>query len=191
MAKKDDQSFVEQQQELEAKKKLKEAQKQKPKKEKAQKPEKKKRNTRRWLRDFRGETKKITWPDFKTVMKSTGIVLVCIIVVGSLVWIVDFALTNSIAFARDVAQGQQEEEPTPGPGVPDVDLPGFEAPAIPDGLPEAGNDANDNDNDADANDDANDNDTAEEATEPATEAAATTAPAEENQAQTPEENNEE
>lgn len=174
MAKRDKESssFAEQQ-ELEAKKKLKEAQKKKPQKEKAKKPEKKKRNAGRWLRDFRGETKKITWPDFKTVMKSTGIVLVCILIVGSLVWIVDFALTNSIAFARDIAQGQ--EETVPDRDDPEIDLPDFEAPQIPEGLPEAGNDDVNDDND---NDNINDEAEVTEPTEPITEAAATTAPAE-------------
>jgi len=145
MAKKDNGSgSFEEQQKLEAKKKLKEAQKQpRAKKEKKAKPEKKKRRFGRWFKDFRGETKKITWPDFKSVMKGTGVVLVCIIVVGSLVWIVDFALTNSIALARDAAVGDQTTTTAP----PRDDLPGFEAPTIPGGLPEA-----DADDDADADD---------------------------------------
>ena len=122
----------------EAKKKLKAAEKSKSggkdKAEGAKKAGGKKtgKKVARWLRDFRGEIKKITWPDFKTVMKNSGIVIVTVIVIGSLVWIVDFALTRAIGLAKTVAAGSSVSEVVEDPGDPDdaIDLP-FEDPVIP------------------------------------------------------------
>jgi len=97
----------------EARKKLKAAEKAKPEKEKEKKAatgKKKGKKFLRWFRDFRGETKKIVWPDFKTVMKGTGIVIMTVIIIGSMVWIVDWMLTNAIAFARTAAQGSVTEQ---------------------------------------------------------------------------------
>ena len=113
MAKKDP-SFDAQrkQEELEAKKKLKAAEKAKPEKEKDKKAAGKKKSKKalRWLRDFRGETKKIVWPDAKTVLKSTGIVIMAVLIIGSMVWIVDWVLSNSILFAKNVAAGSNATE---------------------------------------------------------------------------------
>ena len=121
----------------EAKQKIKEAEKAKPgAKEKdkagAQKAGGKKtgKKVARWLRDFRGELKKIVWPDFKTVMKNTGIVLVAVVIIGTPVWLIDLALTRGIGLMKTVAAGasfSQEEDPFEVPG----DEPGFEAPVIP------------------------------------------------------------
>ena len=160
MAKKD-KSFNDEQRELEAKeakKKLKAAEKQKPEKEKKSKSDSDKKKSRRfvrWFRDFRRETKRITWPDFKAVMKGTGVVIMTIIVVGTLVWVVDFFLSESIRLARNAAQGTvtEQNDDNDNDGLFDFD---FEAPEIPDHLL----DDNDNDNDeapADENE-ANDND---------------------------------
>ena len=90
-----------------ARKKLKEAEKAKSKKAgKAPAKEKKKSNKKvsRFLKDFRGEIKKIVWPDFKTVMKNTGIVLVTVLIIGILVWVLDFGLTSGIKALKKVAQ---------------------------------------------------------------------------------------
>ena len=93
----------------EAKQKVKAAEKAAPgaKEKKAKKDGKKSgmRKVRKWLKDFRGEIKKIVWPDFKTVMKNTGIVLVTVLIIGTLVWIVDFILTQSIKGLKTLASG--------------------------------------------------------------------------------------
>ncbi|MCL2194569.1 MAG: preprotein translocase subunit SecE [Oscillospiraceae bacterium] len=150
MAKKDNEQ-------LEAQKKLKAAEKSAPKKEEKAKGEKKKRR-RGWFKRFRGETKKITWPDAKTVVKSTGIVIVTIFVVGSMVWVIDwvlgFALGHTLQFAAGRELGQHEEV---------IDLPPNDAigqviDAEPEQTTEAdtNDDADANDEYADANDDTND-----------------------------------
>jgi len=112
MAKKD-------KEQLEAEKKLKAAEKSAPKKESKAKKDKKPRRRGRFKK-FRAETKKITWPDGKTVLKSTGIVIVCIIVVGSLIWIIDWGLGFGLGQTLQFAAGR---EPGQGRDVPgDIDL---------------------------------------------------------------------
>jgi len=100
----------------EAKKKLKEAEKAKSpgtKKAKADKADKKKsKKAKRFWKDFRGESKKIVWPDFKTVMKNTGIVLVTVVVIGAMVWILDFILSGSVRRLKNLAQGARTEQTT-------------------------------------------------------------------------------
>ncbi len=46
----------------------------------------------KFLRDYKGELKKIVWPNFKTVLKNTGIVLIMCVLVGVFIWAVDFGL---------------------------------------------------------------------------------------------------
>jgi preprotein translocase subunit SecE len=89
-----------------AKQKLKQAEKAKAGKAEKEPRQKKKSGKKvgRFLKDFRGEIKKIIWPDFKTVMKNTGIVLVTVLIIGILVWILDFGLTSGIKGLKHVAQ---------------------------------------------------------------------------------------
>ena len=61
------------------------------KKAKAPKKKDKKPNrVLRWLKDLKGELKKVTWPSFKDTMKNVGIVIVCVIFVGIFIWVFDF-----------------------------------------------------------------------------------------------------
>ncbi len=46
----------------------------------------------RFLRDYKSEVHKIVWPGLKDVVKNTIIVLVMCLVVGALIWVVDFGL---------------------------------------------------------------------------------------------------
>ena len=98
-----------------AKQKLKEAEKAKSggKKEVAEKTPKKKK-TRRFWKDFRGELKKIVWPDFKTVMKNTGIVLLTTVIIGVPVWLLDFALSEGVLGLKNAAKGGQVEQTAAG-----------------------------------------------------------------------------
>ncbi len=49
-----------------------------------------------FIREYKSECKKISWPSFKTVVKNTVIVLIVCLVVGAFVGIVDFGLGNLI-----------------------------------------------------------------------------------------------
>ena len=44
----------------------------------------------RWLKDLKGELKKVTWPSAKSVIKNVGIVIVCVLVVGVCIWVFDY-----------------------------------------------------------------------------------------------------
>jgi preprotein translocase subunit SecE len=66
------------------------------KKDKAKAKKKGKGNrVTRWLREMRSELKKVQWPTWKQVLKNTGIVILCVLVVGVFIWIFD-ALAHAI-----------------------------------------------------------------------------------------------
>lgn len=44
----------------------------------------------RWLKDMKGELKKVTWPTGKDTMKNVLVVIVCVIIVGVFIWLFDF-----------------------------------------------------------------------------------------------------
>ena len=50
---------------------------------------KKKKDRGLWFREMKSELKKVIWPDKKTVMKNTGTVLLCSLIVGAAIWIFD------------------------------------------------------------------------------------------------------
>ncbi len=57
---------------------------------KEKKKEKKPNRILRWLKDLKGELKKVTWPSLKDVVKNVGIVILCVIIVGIFIWAFDF-----------------------------------------------------------------------------------------------------
>ena len=65
----------------------------KPKKDKAKAEKDKKpgfgKRLGRFFRELKAELKKVAWPSKADTMKKTGIVIVCVIVVGIIVWIFD------------------------------------------------------------------------------------------------------
>jgi len=61
-----------------------------------------------FFKDFKAELKKIVWPDFKSVMKNTGVAIVVILVIGIGIWLVDFGLTQGLKGLRNLAA----DEPT-------------------------------------------------------------------------------
>ena len=68
---------------------------------------------KKFCKDIKGEIKKIVWPDAKTVLKSTGVVLavviVCALVIGGIDWLLSQGLSllergaQSIGEAAEVA----------------------------------------------------------------------------------------
>ena len=50
----------------------------------------------KFFKDLKGETKKIVWPGRQMVLKSTGIVLAAILVIGAGIWIIDFAVSGAV-----------------------------------------------------------------------------------------------
>ncbi len=56
-----------------------------------------------FFKDLRGETKKIVWPGRQMVLKSTGIVLAAILVIGAGIWIIDFAISGAVTGLNSAA----------------------------------------------------------------------------------------
>lgn len=55
---------------------------------------KKRRDLGRWFREMKSELKKVVWPEKKTVVKNTGTVLLCTLVIGAIIWIFDYVAVN-------------------------------------------------------------------------------------------------
>jgi len=58
--------------------------------------DKKKKDRGAWLREMRSELKKVVWPNRQTVMKNTGTVLMCSLLIGASIWIFDFAAQSAV-----------------------------------------------------------------------------------------------
>ena len=50
----------------------------------------------KFLRDYKGEISKIVWPNFRSVVKNTVIVLIMCAILGVIIWAVDFGLGNLV-----------------------------------------------------------------------------------------------
>ncbi|MBO7179437.1 MAG: preprotein translocase subunit SecE [Clostridia bacterium] len=66
----------------------------------------------RFFKDLRGETKKIVWPGAKMIVKSTGVVLATILVLGAVVWLIDFATSGAITALNNAANEVTEVQTT-------------------------------------------------------------------------------
>jgi preprotein translocase subunit SecE len=44
----------------------------------------------KWFRELKSELKKIIWPTWRAVAKNTWIVLVCVVILGIILWIFDY-----------------------------------------------------------------------------------------------------
>ncbi len=59
---------------------------------------------KKFCKDLKGEIKKIVWPDAKTVLKSTAVVLVVVAICGLAIFAVDQLLSLGLSGLKDVAQ---------------------------------------------------------------------------------------
>ena len=57
---------------------------------------KKKKDHGLWFREMKSELKKVVWPNKQTVMKNTGTVLLCSLVIGACIWIFDFVAVSAV-----------------------------------------------------------------------------------------------
>ncbi|NLN03731.1 MAG: preprotein translocase subunit SecE [Clostridiaceae bacterium] len=54
------------------------------------------RKVKKFFKDLSTELKKVTWPSKKEVVQNTGSVLLFCLLVGGLIWIVDFLLETLV-----------------------------------------------------------------------------------------------
>lgn len=62
---------------------------------------------KRFAKDFKGEAKKIVWPDAKTVLKSTGVVIVVVAFVSVIIFGIDTGLSAGISGLKNLATGEE------------------------------------------------------------------------------------
>ena len=59
----------------------------------------------RYFRELRSELKKVVWPTPQQVLKNTLIVLVCVLVVGVIIWLFDFVARVGIDGLIELVNG--------------------------------------------------------------------------------------
>ena len=64
--------------------------------------EAKKKDRGLWFREMKSELKKVVWPNKKTVMKNTGTVLLCSVVIGAFIWAFDFVAVSAVQLILNV-----------------------------------------------------------------------------------------
>ena len=64
----------------------------------------------KFFKDEKGECKKIVWPDRKTVLKSTAVVLVVVTILAVILWLVDTGLSEGIQALINLAKKVGEDE---------------------------------------------------------------------------------
>ena len=63
------------------------------------------KGTKDFFRHFKGESKKIVWPDAKTVLKSTGIVILVVAVAAIIIFAIDQGLGAGVTGLKSLANG--------------------------------------------------------------------------------------
>lgn len=91
---------------------------------KAKSPEKKENFFKRmgkkiakFFKDVKGECKKIVWPDRKTVLKSTWVVIVIVVIFCAVLWLVDTGLSAGVKGLINLASKVGSEEATTAAGM--------------------------------------------------------------------------
>ena len=64
----------------------------------------------KFFKDLKGETKKIVWPGRQMVLKSTGIVLAAILVIGAVIWLLDFAVSGAVKGLSNIGNNTEVTE---------------------------------------------------------------------------------
>lgn len=93
----------------EAAKKIANAEKEKTSKKKSNKPNvfvRMGKAIKSFLKNSKGDLKKITWPGGKDVLKGVVVTIVCIAILGLLVFLVDLGLTSGIKGIRSAAENR-------------------------------------------------------------------------------------
>jgi len=70
------------------------------------------KSIKKFFKDLRGECKKVVWPDAKTVWKSTGVVLLCVFVLGLVIWGIDTGLSVLIKLLENAATNASADAET-------------------------------------------------------------------------------
>ena len=58
----------------------------------------------RWFKDLKGEIKKIYWPDLRTVLKNTLIVIVVVAIATVVIYLFDWLMSTGLGAVKDKAE---------------------------------------------------------------------------------------
>ena len=59
----------------------------------------------KYFRELKSELKKVTWPNKATVLKNTGTVLLCSLLIGACIWIFDGVAYSLVQLILSVFKG--------------------------------------------------------------------------------------
>ena len=65
-----------------------------------------------FFKDFKGECKKIVWPDASSVLKNTGIVLLVVTIVTIVIFAIDFCLERGVSGLKGLATKTETDADT-------------------------------------------------------------------------------
>ncbi len=80
------------------------------------------KGAKKFFKDFKGECKKIDWPNAQTILKSTGVVLLVVALVSVFVFALDFGLKEGIEQLKNLASGEDTSEVVTDGNVTDGDI---------------------------------------------------------------------
>ena len=75
----------------------------------------------KYFKEVKSELKKVSWPSLKQIQNNTIIVLVCILIIGAFIWVLDFTFQQS--FGRVINYYQADSQAAP-PDYNDYGNPG-------------------------------------------------------------------
>jgi preprotein translocase subunit SecE len=73
----------------------------KPQPRPAPRPVKERTTPRQYLREVRGELRKVAWPTKEEVARYSVIVLITVVVLGAFIFVLDYAFAKSVFFLFD------------------------------------------------------------------------------------------
>ena len=65
-------------------------------------PKKKRGSIGEYFRGIKTEMKKVVWPTRQTVLKNTGTVLLCSLLIGVCIWVFDFVASSAVEMILNV-----------------------------------------------------------------------------------------
>ncbi|MBR5517957.1 MAG: preprotein translocase subunit SecE [Clostridia bacterium] len=85
----------------------------------------KKRRFLGFFKDIKGELKKVTWPSFKQVRNNTLIVIICVLIIGAFIWLLDALF--GFSFGKVVEKANEPAAPAteataPATGTTDANI---------------------------------------------------------------------
>ncbi len=63
-----------------------------------------------YFKEVKSELKKVVWPSFKQVKNNTLIVIICVLIIGAFIWILDLGLTKGWTLINPPAETVEQAQ---------------------------------------------------------------------------------